>query len=193
MHRVQDLVRLHRLGTPARLVARRLGMSPNTERQYRCILAEAGVLAGAPDALPELAELTQLTRAALPPPPPPPQQVSSVADWADTIAPWLRDGATPTAIYDRLRLERPGFTGSLSAVKRLCLRLRRERGIAPADVAIPVETAPGEIAQVDFGYVGRLFDPVTQRLRKAWVFVLVLGYSRHLEILARVVDRVVGA
>jgi hypothetical protein len=39
MHRLQDLVRLHRLGTGVRLVARRLGMSPNTERTYRHALA----------------------------------------------------------------------------------------------------------------------------------------------------------
>lgn len=46
------------------------------------------------------------------------------------------------------------------------------------DVAIPVETAAGDIAQVDFGYVGQLYDAAVGRLRKAWVFVLVLAYSR---------------
>jgi hypothetical protein len=39
MHRLQDLVRLHRLGVGARTIARRLRMSPNTERQYRLALA----------------------------------------------------------------------------------------------------------------------------------------------------------
>jgi transposase len=43
-----------------------------------------------------------------------------------------------------------------------------------------VETRPGEVAQVDFGYVGRLYDPRARVMRKAWVFVMVLGYSRHL-------------
>jgi hypothetical protein len=47
----------------------------------------------------------------------------------------------------------------------------------PSDVR--VETVPGEEAQVDFGYAGRFYDPSTQRLRKAWVFVMTLGYSRH--------------
>lgn len=32
MHKVQELVRLHRMGTGAREVARLLGISPNTER-----------------------------------------------------------------------------------------------------------------------------------------------------------------
>src|SRR5207302_2611929 len=54
MHRLQELVRLHRLKTGARETARLCGMSPNTERQYREALAKAGLLDGAADALPSL-------------------------------------------------------------------------------------------------------------------------------------------
>jgi hypothetical protein len=54
-------------------------------------------------------------------------------------------------------------------VKRVCIRLKRARGIQAEDVAIPVETRPGEVAQVDFGYVGRLYDPRARTMRKAWV------------------------
>jgi hypothetical protein len=46
-------------------------------------------------------------------------------------------------------------------------RLRRERRITAADVAIPVETGPGEVAQVDFGYAGKIYDPSLGRRRKA--------------------------
>ena len=35
MDRLQELVRLHRMGTGEREVARLLGMSPTTERSYR--------------------------------------------------------------------------------------------------------------------------------------------------------------
>ena len=35
MHRLQELVRLHRIGTGARETARLLLMGPNTERMYR--------------------------------------------------------------------------------------------------------------------------------------------------------------
>lgn len=34
------------------------------------------------------------------------------------------------------------------------------------DVAIPVETDPGEIVQVDFGYLDRLYDPILGVLRR---------------------------
>jgi hypothetical protein len=54
MHRLQDLVRLHRLGNGAREVARLLEMSPNTERDYRLALIDAGLLEGDPSQLPEL-------------------------------------------------------------------------------------------------------------------------------------------
>ena len=70
--------------------------------------------------------------------------------------------------------------GKLSSVKRLCVRIKAERGVQAEDVAIPVETAPGEVAQVDFGYVGRVYDPAEGVMRRAWVFVLVLAYSRKM-------------
>jgi len=35
------------------------------------------------------------------------------------------------------------------------------------------------VAQVDFGSVGKLWDPATKALRQAYIFVIVLAYSRH--------------
>ena len=65
--------------------------------------------------------LREAVTAALPPKTP--QQISSLARWTEMIAPWLADGATQTAIDDRVRLEQADFTGSLSAVKRRGLML----------------------------------------------------------------------
>jgi transposase len=76
-------------------------------------------------------------------------------------------------------LNEPDFAGSLSAVKRVCRRLDRERGPTAEDVAIPVETAPGEIAQVEFKYAGLRFDPERGVLRKSWIFLMTLGFSRR--------------
>ncbi|HEX5053041.1 MAG TPA: IS21 family transposase [Planctomycetota bacterium] len=89
-------------------------------------------------------------------------------------------GARPRAIRDCLRLSHPEFVCSESAVKRFVARLRRERGITAADVVIPVETGPGEVAQVDFGYVGKIYDSSVGHRRKTWVFVMTLGFSRRL-------------
>ena len=67
----------------------------------------------------------------------------------------------------------------MSAIKQMCLRIKKERGVQPQDVAIPVETDPGEVPKVDFGFAGKLYDPARGILRKAWFFVMVLGFSRH--------------
>ena len=179
MHDLQELVRLHRMKTGFRDVARIVGISPNTEREYRLALQEAGLLDGAVDNLPGLAELRAAVAAAKPPKPPPTQHVSSVAGWKDIVAKLLEDGGEATAIYDRLRLEEPEFKGSLSSIKRLCIRIKAARGIQAKDVVIPVDTDPGDVAQVDFGSVGKLWDGETGRMRAAYVFTLVLGFSRH--------------
>lgn len=181
MHRLQELVRLHRMGTGARKAAKLLKMGPNTARAYRKALATAGLLDGPVEALPELEVLREAVMVQLPPKEKP-QHESSVNKWTDAITTLLESGSAPTAIYDFLRLREKQFDGSLSAVKRLCKYLQVAKGIAAEDVAIPVDTDPGEVAQVDFGAIGKLWDPETGRTREAYVFVLVLGYSRHMVV-----------
>lgn len=179
MHRLQELVRLHRQGRSVREVARVLGMSPNTERQYREALREAGLLAGEVDALPELDVLRRAVREQLPDKPVP-QQSSSIEAWSGQVIEMAQRGGHPKAIWDALRLDDPAFQGSLDAVKRVWKRWRRAKGPDPETVAIPVVTAPGEVAYVDFGYLGMLLDQGTGRMRRAWVFVMVLGFSRRM-------------
>ena len=180
MDRLQELVRLHRMGTGPCEVARLLGMSRNTERVYRAALDGAGLLRGAVGDLPALDVLKAHIAAALPSKDAP-QCVSSLEPWADHVRLLLGKGVGPRAIYDRLRLDHPGdFDGTYWAMKRLVARLRAERGVRAEDVIIPVETRPGEVAQVDFGEIGRVYDAATGRLRRAWVFVMVLGHSTRL-------------
>ena len=179
MHRLQELIRLHRLGRSHRQIARQLRMGRDTIRDYATAFSKAGLLEGPADALPARSVL-QAAVAEQVATTDPPQQMSSIERWRPRIEALLEKGATPTPIHDHLRLHEPDYQGSLSAVKRLCLRIRRERGPQATEVAIPVETAPGEIAQVDFGYAGRRYDPVQGVLRKSWVFVMTLGFSRHM-------------
>jgi transposase len=179
MHRLQELVRLHRMGVGDRERARLLGMGPNTERQYRRALEKAKLLEGTAEDIPAL-EVLKAAVLEHAPPKLPAQQVSSIAIWRPEIERLLDGGVRPRAIFDRLRIDHSDFAGSYASVKRLVRTIHRERGVQPDDVAIPVETEPGDVAQVDFGYAGHLWDPETKTLRRAWVFVMVLGYSRHL-------------
>ncbi len=154
-------------------------MSPNTERKYRRVFQQAKLLEGDPEQIPELEVLKMAVEITLPCKQPK-QHKSSVEKWSEKIEGMMENGATPTAIYDRLRLEEKTFDGSLSAVKRIYRHFKRAKGINAEDVAIPVETEPGNVAQVDFGYVGKLYDPNQKQMRKAWFFVMVLGFSRHM-------------
>ncbi len=130
MHRLQELVRLHRKGEGCREVARLLKMSPNTERRFREALKEAQLLAGPVTPLPELEEL-KVAVAKFCPSKQPAQEVSSIQDWAETVAGQMGKGLGPRAIYDRLKQEQECFCGSYWAVKRLCKRLKRARGGHP--------------------------------------------------------------
>ena len=44
---------------------------------------------------------------------------------------------------------------------------------------VHLETFPGQEAQVDFGSVGFMYDPLKNKYRKTYVFVMTLSYSRH--------------
>lgn len=184
MHLLQELVLLHRQDTGAVETARLLNIDRDTERKYRNRLRLAGLLEGDPDLLPELALLREAVKSDASTPP---QERSTIEPWSDFVQEKLAAGLGPTAIHGQLRERFPAFQGSLSAVKRLCKRLRAAKGPSDADVAIPVHTAPGRQAQVDFGYVGKLLDPATGKHRKAWVFVMILSHSRQL--FARIVFR----
>lgn len=99
MHRLQELVRLHRYKTGARETARLLGMGPNTERQYREAIASAGLLAGSPEALPSLEELRAAVESVRPPAPSA-QQISSLERYRPLIVMLSGKGLGPRAIFD---------------------------------------------------------------------------------------------
>lgn len=179
MDRLQALIRLHHKSVNCRDVAKMLSMSPNTERQYRLIFEQAGLLEGAVSDLPPLDEIKKVIKEKLPQKAGL-QQVSSVEKWRAQIEKMVKKGAAPKAIYDFLRLEEKAFNESYWAVQRFCLCLKKAKPVSPEDVVISVETEPGDVAQVDFGYVGKLYYSVDGLLRKAWVFVMILGFSRHM-------------
>jgi len=120
---LEALLRLHRQAMPAREVARRLALGPNTERRYRLALGAAGLLDGSPDELPDAASIEAAIEAQLPRRRGP-QQRSSIEAWSGRVAGLLAEGLGPCAIHVRLRGEDAAFAGTLSAVKRLCRRVR---------------------------------------------------------------------
>lgn len=173
---VHELLRRLRLRESDRAISRVLDVSRNTVKAYRKWAKNQGLLEGE---LPGLAELEQRRDSTFADRPAGPRGRPSLAkDYREDVRAMLeRYGPKPRLIWHQLRERYPGkFTLSEGAIWRLTQTLRAEQ--APVTV-VRLETEPGEVGQVDFGYVGYLRDDATGQLRKAWVFSLVLGWSRH--------------
>ena len=73
-----------------------------------------------------------------------------------------------------------GYTGSIYPLRRY-LQTLMEPTKALKKLTVRFETAPGEQAQVDWGYCGRFPNP-QGKLISVYVFVMVLSFSRMLFI-----------
>ena len=70
-----------------------------------------------------------------------------------------------------------GCRVSYTSLRRFIVR-RGWRRRSPATVRMG-ESAPGEVAEMDFGRLGLMEDPETGRRRVVWALIIVLSYSRH--------------
>jgi len=107
----------------------------------------------------------------------PPRIASSVDPFAALVEQWVKDDVEMRAMH-RLLCEEHGFTGSYSAVRRFVAACHP----ASPEVFVRIETGPAEEAQVDFGTVGKLFDPRIGKMRTAYCFVMTLSHSRHMYV-----------
>lgn len=170
MHYFKDIIYRLQRGESERQIARDLGLSRPTVHKYKLKAEIEGYLKR--DGVPELAELT----ATMGPAPQPPRIPSSLEPYQDIVQPMLEQGMEMTAMWQRLRDDH-GYTGSYSSVRRY---VHRQQPETPGSKAvIRVHTEPGEEMQVDFGGVGKLYDPKSGKVKTAYVFVATLCYSRH--------------
>jgi transposase len=101
---------------------------------------------------------------------PPPHPLDPHRAW---ITDKLAEKLSFVRIAEDLR-ELQGYAGGYNALRRYV----KSRRLKPKGEAYTVlHTAPGEEAQVDFGYFGLTPDNTGKR-RKTWVFVMTLGFSR---------------
>ena len=169
MNHIQDIIRRIQLGESERRIGRDMQISRQTVHKYHEIAKEQGYLEKG-RAQPGEAELLE----ALGPGVRVPKQISTVEPYREKIQEWVKEGVEITAIWLRLK-ENYGYQGGYSSIRRFVHRLA---GVEP-EAFVRVHSEPGEDMQVDFGSVGQLYDPVTKRMRTAYVFVATLGYSRH--------------
>ena len=86
---------------------------------------------------------------------------------------------TASTVHQRLRDEH-GLSVGITSFRRYIWREFPEENLR--NVASPPrpDVPAGEEAQIDYGYLGRWFDPIEQRIRRVWAFVIVLAFSRHM-------------
>jgi transposase len=145
---------LHELGTPKKKIAKELGISKNTVKKY---IKEI-----------EVSEKNIFKTSV--------SKTSKVDEYKKLILKWLclDPKLSNLRIWEKLK-EEASFSYGYDSVRRYVRKLRFKENIYPY---IP-EGIAGEEAQVDFGYIGFLLDPYTNKKRKAWVFCMRLIYSRY--------------
>jgi len=171
MNDIQEIIYRLRKGESVEAIHRDTGHAKKTIRKYRKLAEKHGFLEKG-RRLPPVSKLAEVlgpvTHLA--------QCVSTVEPYKEVVQEYLDRGVVKTVIWRKLR-EDHGYTGSYSSVKRYAQRLQPQ----DPEAYCRVETEPGQEVQVDFGYVGMCRD-AKGKLRKVWVFVMTLSWSRHLYV-----------
>lgn len=169
MYRIEDAVGALLDKTSIKQIARQQRISKNTVKKYRSILEkiqnEKPWLAN--DINKIMIEFRELRGK---------ERYSENHGWLDTNTELVDKLSGKCENYVRLFqvLQEKGFAGSYSSLQRYIAKSNtfKDRPV------FRIETNPGEIAQVDFGHIGRIYDKAVGVEIKAYVFVMVLGFSR---------------
>lgn len=172
---LQEVLRRWQAGESQRAIANALGLARMTVEKYVRAAVAAGLQVNGPPPTEE--GLVALGRANRPGRVggPAPQQ-ARLAPYQEQIARWL------TA--ERLQLTRVQelLAGQGVVVKYTTLRRFRDAaglGRRPRTTVRLPEWPPGEAAELDFGRLGVLVDPVSGKRQVVWGLVVVLCCSRH--------------
>ncbi len=177
MNHIRDIIHRLQQGESERQICRDTHISRPTIHKYKLWAQEEGYLSS-DSPLPDRATLV----AALGPLAPRPRPRSSLETYREKIKKWQANGVEMMAMWQHLK-EDYDYKGSYSSVRRFCKQLRP----SASEAVVRVHSTPGEEMQVDpsallrtsFGYVGKLYDPQSGRMRGASVFVATLSHSRH--------------
>ncbi len=154
-----------------------LGVDPKTVRKYVKPALEAGIFPGGPALSAE--QWTALAQSWFPVVADRAKRQSTWPDIAvhhERIKNWLGE-VTVATIHQRLHDDHD-LSASQSSLRRYILA-NFEEDVARDAVRVLRDTPPpGDEAQVDYGLLGRWFDPVAERWRRVWGFIMVLAFSR---------------
>ena len=173
---IVDVLRRYLAGDSIRLISRSKDMDRNTVRKYLRIAGENGFTVGFDGNLDEMAywifavvhpesrEAQEIKRDTILLP-----HEQRIADWLE------KEKLTLTKVH--IKLARMNVNVSYSALWRFA---RERLGFGGAEITVRMaDSKPGEVAEVDFGKLGIIYDPVSGRKRLLRALVVTLTFSRH--------------
>ncbi|MGH2608688.1 MAG: IS21 family transposase [Tepidiformaceae bacterium] len=171
---VTDILRRWQAGDSARAIALGTGLARDTVGKYLHEARRLGLTAqGPPPTNEQLLALGRLGQTA--PPARAAPQAALLEPHRERIAHWLQEEKLQlTRIAELLEPDVPVTYTTLRRFVRA-----QGLGAAPRDTVRMADTAPGEVAQFDFGRLGRLTDPTTGKYQLIWALNIVLVFSRH--------------
>lgn len=171
VQQVQEIIHRLRQKQSERAITRDMGCARATVRRYRRFAQNHGYL----DTASPLPTAAELAAASAPLFVPRRSNASTVEPYRLVVEAMRKEDAEARAIHRRLTRSH-GYTGSYGSV----IRFIHSLAPAVADAVVRIETEPGRQAQVDFGSVGKMWDPVRKLMRAAYCFVMTLCWSRHM-------------
>lgn len=170
-----EIVRRWQTGVSVRGLARLSGLSRNTIRKYILAAQSCGLTSGgSPPGDDQVIKLVQLNMAG--------HQVAAnttekvLEPWVDQVRRWLEEDHLWLTRVQEL-LNQKGCHVPYTSLRRFVAR--HGWGKSNQTTVRMADTLPGEVAEMDFGRLGLIWDPESNRKRLVWALVIVLAYSRH--------------
>src|SRR6266508_4404765 len=173
---VVEVLRRWQAKETVRAIARGMGLSRNSVRKYLREAEKLGLTAGgfqpSDEQILQLSGLSYSAPAARAAP-----KTTELKPYRDQIGHWIeKEHCQLTRVAELLAQH--GAIVSYNTLRRYV----QAEGLAPTqrDTVRMADTAPGEVAQFDFGQLGLLPDPATGKRKLVWALNIVLVYSRHM-------------
>jgi transposase len=164
----EEVVRRWQAGESQRAIARALGLSRNTVAAYVRVASAEPASDGEAKPPPRRQPGPSLEQ--------PGPAVARLAPYEDQVGRWLREEHLKLTRIQEL-LGQQGLVVTYTTLRRFV----RQAGLAkaPKSTVRMAETGFGEVAELDFGKLGRLVDPTTGKSKTVWALVIVLTASRY--------------
>jgi transposase len=174
-----QLIRRWHAGHNISHISKALGLDRKTVRQYVSLAEQAGISKGHP--LPDKSDLLKQLHALIPAKQYGRPVRSVFVAYKDEIISLItakHDPLKPKTAYEVI-CERHSITASYTSFKRFTREHADELGVSKRPrTTCRFETEPADEVQIDYGKMGRLYDPFTRRNRDVYTFVATLSHSR---------------